>query len=92
MMYGCWVERGSTLYTVRQAFSLLCLTFIRQFSTSFFFPACRLGRHFSDKNMKHLPRLLTMCPCLACRIPLLESTVNENTCTAESAKKLSIKR
>lgn len=30
-----------------------------------------------------------MCPCLACRIPLLESTVNENTRTAESAEKLS---
>lgn len=51
------------------------------------FSVCHLRRHFSDENMKHLPRLLTMCPCFACRIPLLESRVNENTCTAESGEK-----
>ena len=48
---------------------------------------CQGRGQFSDKNMKHLPKLLTTWPCFACRIPLLESTVNENTSTAVSAQK-----
>ena len=51
-----------------------------------FSSVCGLGGHFSDNKMKHLPRLLTMWPCLACRIPLLESTVIENTYSGISTK------